>query len=120
MAKRYAIWNKIDDIYTPGGKKYTATEWADKYEWIKCTDTVPVVGAGKINGGYLGELFQMKEQCEAEGATFEEDLLNEELLDAIEDCYEKRQIASQNAALEPTSEERIAAALEYQNLLATE
>lgn len=121
MSKRYQIWNKIDDVYTPGGKKYSAEEWANKYEWTKLPESVPVLSAGMINGGRIEELFRMKNYAEQQGATFEEGLDNQQLLDAIE-AWEDEQAAkaAEEAAVraaEPTAEERIAAAMEYQNLL---
>lgn len=31
--KRYQIWNGVDDIYTPGGPRFTAEEWRQRYAW---------------------------------------------------------------------------------------
>lgn len=115
MSKRYALWNKMDDVYTPSGKKFTADEWIAEFSWINAPGAVPVISAGLINGAYSGELSQMKERCENRGATFEEGLNNQQLLDAIE-AFEDAQ-ASTPVETEPSAEERIAAALEYQNLL---
>lgn len=117
MSKRYQIWNKIDDVYTPGGKKYSAEEWANKYEWTKIPESVPVLSAGMINGGRIGELSTMKEQAEQQGATFDEGLSNQQLLDAIEAWEDEKNAEAAAKAAEPTAEERIAAAMEYQNLL---
>ena len=114
MAKRYAIWNKTDDIYTPAGPKLTAEQWIAKYGWAVAPNTVVVVSAGSINGALIDELSQMKARCEQRGATFDEGLSNEQLLDAIE-AFEDEQ--NKPVEAEPTAEERIAAALEYQNLL---
>lgn len=115
MAKRYAIWDKVSDIYTPIGEKLTAEEWIARYGWINAAGAVPVVAAGLINGALIDELGQMKIRCEQMGATFDEGLSNEQLLDAIE-TWEDEQ-SSKPVETEPTAEERIAAALEYQNLL---
>lgn len=115
MAKRYAIWDKVSDIYTPVGEKLTAEQWIARYGWINAPGAVPIVAAGLINGALIDELNQMKARCEQMGATFEEELSNEQLLDAIE-AWEDEQ-RSKPVEQEATAEERIAAALEYQNLL---
>ena len=115
MAKRYAIWDKVSDIYTPVGEKLTAEQWIARYGWINAAGAVPVVAAGLINGALIDELGQMKTRCEQMGATFDEGLNNQQLLDAIE-AWEDEQ-RSKPAETDPTAEERIAAALEYQNLL---
>lgn len=115
MATRYAIWDKVSDIYTPAGPKLTAEEWIAKYGWIDAPGVVPIVAAGPINGALINELGQMKARCEQMGATFDEGLSNEQLLDAIE-AWEDEQ-RSKPVETDPTAEERIAAALEYQNLL---
>lgn len=114
MAKRYAIWDKVSDIYTPIGEKLTAEEWIDRYGWITAPGAVPVVAAGLINGALVDELGQMKARCEQQGATFDEGLDNEQLLDAIEAWEDEM---NKPVEQEASAEERIAAALEYQNLL---
>lgn len=113
MATRYAIWDKISDIYTPVGSKLTAEEWIAQYGWINAPGAVPVIAAGPINGALIDELGQMKARCVQRGATFDEGLSNEQLLDAIE-AWEDSQVGTERPA---SAEERIAAALEYQNLL---
>lgn len=115
MAKRYAIWDKVSDIYTPVGEKLTAEQWIARYGWIDAPGAVPIVAAGLINGALIDELGQLKARCEQQGATFDEGLEGESLLDAIEAWEDER--ASTPVESEPTAEERIAAALEYQNLL---
>lgn len=113
--RRYAIWNKKTDIITPIGEVLTPEQWIERYPWIRIEGLVPVVAAGVFSGGLIAELSQMKSMCEAEGATFEDGLTNEELLSAIEAFEDTR---NKEAASEVSAEERIAAALEYQNMLA--
>ena len=117
MSKRYAIWNKTDDVYTPSGAKFTAEEWISRYVWINVPTAVPIIAAGMINGALIDELGQMKARYEQQGATFEEGLSDQQLLDAIEAFEDEQAAKAAAAAAEPTSDERIAAALEYQNLL---
>lgn len=107
---RYQIWDKVSTIYTPVGEALTAEEWIARYGWINIPTAVPVVSAGMINGGFSGELNQMKELCIQQGATFENGLTNEQLLAAIEAFEDYLNTPSDEAS----AEERIAAALEYQ------
>lgn len=121
MSKRYALWNRTDTIYTHGGAVLTPDQWIKKFGWINAPGAVPVISAGMINGGFSGELSQMKSRCETQGATFDEEFSNQQLLDAIEAWEDERAAAAAAEAAaraaEPTAEERIAAAMEYQNLL---
>lgn len=116
MAKRYQIWDKVSDIYTPVGDKLTAEQWIARYGWINAPGAVPIVAAGLINGALVDELSQMKARCEQQGATFDDELTGQDLLDAIE-TWEDEQNIPAPVSDEPSAEERIAAALEYQNLL---
>lgn len=121
MSKRYAIWNKTDTVYTPSGANFTAEQWMDRYSWIKISSAVPVMSAGLFNGSMIDELGRMKTRCEAAGATFDADLSGQDLLDAIE-AWEDEQAAkaaeeAAELANQPTTEERIAAAMEFQNML---
>lgn len=123
MTKRYQIWDKVSNVYTPSGNMYTAEEWINKYKWINIPGMVPVMSAGSINGALIDELHQMKSRYEQQGATFDDTLTDQQLLDAIEAFEDQRneeaKIAAQEAAATPTAEERIAAAMEYANLLNT-
>ena len=124
MTKRYAIWDKVSDIYTPVGERLSAQQWIDRYGWIKAPGSVPVVAAGLINGALIDELSQMKNRYEQQGCVFTEEMSNQEILDAIE-AFEAQRAAEAKAAAEeaantPSAEERLAAAVEFQNLLAME
>ena len=118
---RYAIWNKKDDIYTPAGPKLTADQWIEQYGWLANPNTIPVISAGNINGAFIGELSQMKMQYQKQGAIFTDDMTNEQILDAIEAWEDERAEAAKQAAEEaantPSAEERLAAAVEFQNLM---
>lgn len=110
MAKRYAIWNKKDDIFTPGNEHLTAEEWLERYPWARNPQAVPVITAGVINGGRMDELGMLKTIWEGRGVAFPEGLSNEELLDAIEEAED---YFNDPANFPPTVEERTAAALEF-------
>ena len=59
----------------------------------------------------------MKQTYALKGCDFSACTNNQEILQAIEDFEDAEQAAAVEAAAEPTAEERIAAALEYQNLM---
>ena len=120
--KRYQIWDKQSPVITPSGAVFTAEEWKNKYPAAKLDSIVIVCSAGEINGGFYGTLGQMKNRYEQQGCIFTEGMSNQEILDTIEAFEDQRaadaKAAAEEAANTPTTEERIAAALEYQNLLA--
>lgn len=122
MSKRYAIWDKTSNVYTPSGKMFTPDEWISMYGWINMPGAVPVISTGKINGKFSGELYEMKDMYADRGCVFTDNMTDQQILDAIE-AWEDAQAeaakqAAEEAAAVPTEGERIAAALEYQNLLA--
>ena len=112
MAK-YSIWDKTSTIYTPVGEALTPEQWIERYGWMNNPAAVPVVAAGLINGAFCGELNEMRNSYENMGADFSACTTNEEVLNEIE-AFENQMNTPSN---EPTAEERIAAAMEYQNLL---
>ena len=114
MAKKYQIWNKVSNIYTPVGEELSPEDWIARYQWIKLPNTVPVVAAGLFNGAFIGELNEMRAMCENQGADFSECLTGEEILEVIE-AFEDKLNAPADAI--PSAEERIAAALEFQVMM---
>jgi hypothetical protein len=113
---RYKIWDKKEDIYTPGvgtdGKgHYTATEYINTHApWAANPNVKVVIGGGNINGTVFMEFEAMKETYKKIGVTWSDSATDEEILKAIEDYEDKPQEQV------VTAEERIAAALEYQVL----
>lgn len=110
---RYAIWDKTSSIITPIGEVLTADQWKNRYPVAKIDNIVVVCSAGEINGGFFGTLGQMKQMCEANGVDFSGLTTNEEILAKIEAYEDSLNVVSDV----PSAEERIAAALEYQNLM---
>lgn len=108
--KRYAIWNKTDPIITPIGEVLTAEQWIKRYPVAGVPSITIVCAAGEINGGFFGTLGQMVQTYEAQGADFSACTTNEEKLEVIE-AFENTMNTPSD---EPTTDERIAAALEYQ------
>ena len=121
---KYQIWDKQSNIYTPSGKMFTPAQWISMYEWINMPGAVAVISTGRINGKFSGELNEMKEMYEQQGCVFTDGMSNQEILDAIEAFEDQRaadaKAAAEEAANTPSAEERLAAAVEFQNLLAME
>ena len=105
--RQYKIWDKTETIYTPAGELLTPGQWLSRYPWANAPGAVPVVAAGPVNGGFMGELSMMRQLAERNGAVFDDGLADEALLEAIEE-FETRP-----APAEPSAEERTAAALEF-------
>lgn len=126
--KRYAIWNKKDNILTPVGEVLTAAQWIERYP-IAGLDSVTVVcAAGEINGALFATLGAMMSQFEERGCDFTNCSTPEEALQVIE-AYEDAQklAAAQHAEdaqaakeLRNMSMASIAASMEYQNMLSLE
>ena len=110
--KRYAIWDKTSPIITPIGEVLTAEQWIARYPVASVPSITVVCGAGDINGAFFGVLSQMVTMYEAQGADFSDATTDIEKLEVIE-AFEDAQKAPDPT---PTAEERIAAALEFQNL----
>lgn len=120
--KKYQIWNKQDTLVTPSGKAYTAEEIKAKWAWVNLPGVKAVVAMPPIALSMIAEFSQFKEQYRQQIAAgvkagakglveITDDLTDDEVLRAIE-TYEETEIPEP-----PSAEERIAAALEYQNLL---
>ena len=110
MLKRYAIWDKQTTIITPIFEVLTPEQWIERYPVAGIPTITVVCGAGEINGSFFGTLGQMVQQYEAMGCDFSACTTDEEKLEAIESFEDAMNTPSD----EPTTDERIAAALEYQ------
>lgn len=111
--KRYAIWDKISPIITPIGEVLSAEQWIARYPVAQLPNIVIVCSAGEINGGFFGTLGQMVQMYEAQGADFSNATTDIEKLEVIE-AWED---AMNEPDTTPSAEERIAAALELQNVM---
>ena len=107
---RYAIWNKTDPIITPIGEVLTAEQWIQRYPVAGLESIKVVCAAGEINGAFFGTFGQMVQMYTAQGADFSSCTTDVEKLEVIE-AFED---AANAPSTEPTANERIAAALEYQ------
>ena len=118
MLKRYSIWDKKSDVITPSYQVFTAEQWKERYPAAKLLSMVIVGSAGDINGGFFGVLSQMVSVYEQRGCVFTEGMTDVEKLEAIERFEDDEAKKAKEASSEPKADERIAAALEYQNLMA--
>ena len=112
--KRYAIWDKQSPIITPIGEVLTAEQWIARYPVANIPTITVICSAGEINGGFFGTLGQMVQMYEAQGADFSNattDIEKLEVIEAWEDVMNEPDTT-------PSAEERIAAALELQNVMA--
>ena len=110
---RYAIWDKKSPIITPIGEVLTADQWMERYPVAKLDAITIVCGAGDINGSYFGVLSQMMQRYADIGVDFSGCSTPEQCLTLIEDAENKINAEANN----PSPEERIAAAMEFQNLM---
>lgn len=110
---RYAIWDKKTPVITPVGEVLTPEQWIERYPVAGLDNITVICSAGEINGGFFGTLGQMRNMYENMGADFSECTTDQEVLDMIE-AFE---IAMNTPSNEPSVEERIAAAMEFQNLM---
>lgn len=111
---RYAIWDKQSSVITPSGKVFSAEEWMEKYPVARIDSIKIVCAGGEINGAFFGTFGQMKETYANYGCDFSDCITDQDVLDAIE-AFE----TADHSDGESTPEERIAAALELNNLLNT-
>lgn len=118
MAK-LVFWDKKSDIFTPGVNKdgkgqWTAAEYIQqKAPWAANPNVKVIVSGGAINGACFWEFEATKEAYKSRGAAITDKMTDDEVLAAIEDYINNPPPA------EPTAEERIAAAMEYQNIMST-
>ena len=108
---RYRVWDKTSQVITPIGEVLTPADWIERYPAAAVLKTV--VDGGEINGAYFGYFNQMVDIAEQNGCDFTGCETDQDYLDAIE-AYED---SLNLQAGDPSAEERIAAALEYQNLM---
>ena len=110
---KYKVWDRKGPMVTPNGKVYTANGWIEKFPAAGVIKTV-CGGNDDMKGSYFGIFSVMVENARKDGCDFSGCESDQDYLDAIEAFEDERKKPS----TEPTAEERIAAAMEYQNALA--
>lgn len=107
---KYILWDKTSNVYTPSGDEFTADQWKDRYKWAKIASAKCVMAGGVFNGAFMAELEQFRDFYMKQGAPITITDTDEEVLTKAE-AWDSREVEQ-----EATAEERIAAALEFQNL----
>lgn len=104
---RYQIWDKVSDVFTPSGHKFTAQQWREKYPWVDLPGAKMIITTGVINGGCAMEWGATVAHYKRAGAEITDSMTDDEVLAAIEDFEDNPPDPG------PTVEERTAAALEF-------
>ena len=126
--KKYAIWNKKDNVLTPIGEVLTPEQWIERYPIAGVESITVICAAGEINGAFFGTLGSMVDMYEKQGADFSACTTDEEKLAVIEAFDDEREQAQRDASANAVSNEEltatslasIAASMEYQNMLTFE
>jgi len=111
---RYQIWDRVSDVITPSGEIFTAGQWKQKYPVATRLDIV--LAGGDVNGAFFAVYSQFVQMYAEMGCDYTDCVDQQDYLDAIE-AFQDAMNAGDG---ESTPEERIAAALELQNLLSME
>lgn len=115
MSIKYKIWNKLEVIKTRIGERLTPEEWMLRHP--EAESEYPIISAGDVNGDISASLKDMLIRAYQQGFSTELKLSSDtaqQILDEIESWELTKIREPQNAV---SFEERIAAALEYQNLM---
>lgn len=115
MSVRYKLWNKQDMVKTRVGERLTPDEWMLRHPEAE-TD-YPIVSAGSINGDLSDCLEDMLLRAGLRGFTTSTVLSSETaqtILDEIEAWEDAMAVEAANYV---SADERIAAALEFQNIM---
>lgn len=108
---KYKIWNKQDNLITPIGEVLTPTEVFTKYPMAKLPNFKFIICDAPINMGVFMEFEQTKEHYKNKGVEIQDGMTDQEVLDAITFFEENP------PEPDATSEERIAAMLEFQAMM---
>ncbi|WP_425805253.1 hypothetical protein ACHOLT_01280 [Desulfitobacterium sp. Sab5] len=110
---KYKIWNGTDSLITPVGEVLTADQVKERYPASAVQGMKYIIGDAPISLGVFMEFSQTKEHYKTQyGLALTDNMTDQEVLDAIAYFEENPPVP------DPTAEERMAAAMEFQNLLA--
>jgi len=107
---KYKIWNKTDSLITPIGEVLTPQQVIERHPAAGLEGMKYIIADQPISMAVFMEFEATKAFYKQLGVPITDDMTDQEVLDAISDWEENP------PAPEPTAEERIAAALEFQNL----
>jgi len=106
---KYKIWDKTEELFTPSGDSFTAQEVIAKNKLAGVADFI--ICDAPINMGVFMEFTQTKEAYKGMGVPITDTMTKQEVLDVISNHEENPPTP------EPTADERIAAAMEFDNLM---
>ncbi|HBK84442.1 MAG TPA: hypothetical protein DDZ53_00250 [Firmicutes bacterium] len=109
---KYKIWDGTDSLITPIGEVLTPAQIKERYPMAGISGMKFVICDSPISMGVFMEFTQTKEHYKNIGVTITDTMTDQEVLDAISYFEENP------PEPEPSTEERMAAAMEFQNLLA--
>ena len=107
---KYKIWNKTDSLITPIGEVLTPQQVIERHPAAGLEGMKYIIADQPISMAVFMEFEATKAFYKQLGVPITDDMTDQEVLDAISAWEENP------PAPEPTAEERIAAALEFQNL----
>lgn len=113
-SKKYVVWDEESIVVTPSGEVFTAEQWLDRYPMGRL-DTIDLVLSGGAINGAICYVYQEMIDIYEKFIDFSECTTKQDCLDLIAEFEEK---ADTNGDDIITPEERIAAALEAQVMLA--
>lgn len=108
---KYKIWNKTDTLVTPIGEVLTSEQVIAKYPASAVDGIDFIICDSPISLGVFMEYTQTKANYKNIGVPITDTMTKQEVLDAIS-YFEENPVAP-----EPTADERIAAAMEFDNLM---
>lgn len=108
---RYKVWDKQETLVTPIGEVLTADQVKAKFPMAALPNFEFIICDAPISMGVFMELEQTKSHYKNLGVEITEGMTGQEVCDAITQFEEIKPVP------EPSAEERIAASLEFQNML---
>jgi hypothetical protein len=119
---KYKIWDKQEPIVTPSNEYFPAEEYIEKFCPAARVEALKfVVADDAVNGAFFNSFSGMVAAYASAGVQFSEDMTDQEHLDAITaweaETATKARADAEAAANTPSADERIAAALEFQNMM---
>ena len=122
--RKYQFWDKVSDLVTPGVDPVTgrqvwpAQEYIEKFaQWAAIPGVKVVISTGVINCGFFDEFGKMKEAYIRAGAPITDGMTDDEVLEAIEYFEDHPPVPEPEEDETAILLERVAAALEFNNIL---
>ena len=107
---RYKIWDKWSNLVTPVGEVLTPEQVFERFPAAALDGLKYVIADQPVSMAVFMEFEATKNHYRKLGVSITDDMTDQEVLDAISEWEENP------PEPEPSAEERIAAALEFQNL----